>query len=170
MKSTITQLMALLDDEAACYRQMQDVLAAEKDSVSFSKRERFDQVEEDKESLVAKIQACEKQRTALVDQLAVAYGVDAPAVTVRVLAKYLHAPDGERLLARADRLRSLITDVQSKNRHNQHLIGLYLNLIKGSLKLLMPMADEHAVYSKPGSAGPAAGYRSSGGRLFCGSV
>jgi flagellar biosynthesis/type III secretory pathway chaperone len=170
MKSTITQLMALLDDEAACYRQMQDVLAAEKESVSLSKKERFDQVEQDKESLVAKIQAFEKQRTALVDHLAVAYGVDAPAVTVRVLAQYMNAADGERLLVRADRLRVLITDVQSKNRHNQHLIGLYLNLIKGSLKLLMPMADDHAVYAKPGNTRPAVGYRSSGGRLFCGSV
>jgi flagellar biosynthesis/type III secretory pathway chaperone len=170
MKSTIMQLMALLDDEAACYRQMQDLLVWEKESVSLSKKERFDQVEQDKESLVAKIQACEKQRAALVDQLAAHYGMDAPVVTVRVLAQYLNASDGERLLARADRLRALVADVQSKNRHNQRLIGLYLNLIKGSLKLLMPTADDHAVYSKSGSARPANGYRSSGGRLFCSSV
>jgi flagellar biosynthesis/type III secretory pathway chaperone len=162
--------MTLLDDEAACYRQMQEVLAAEKESVSFSKRERFDQVEQAKELLVARIQAYEKQRTDLVDQLAVAYRVDVPLVTVRLLAQYLTAADGENLLARADRLRSLVADVQAKNRHNQHLIRLYLKLIKGSLNLLMPTTDDQAVYARPGSARPTVGYRSGGGQLFCGSV
>jgi flagellar biosynthesis/type III secretory pathway chaperone len=170
LNSKISQLMALLDDEADCYRQMQEVLDAEKESVSLSKRERFDHVEQGKESLVARIQAYENQRTALVEQLAAAYRVDAPLVTVRLLARYLAAPDGANLLARADRLRNLVADVQAKNRHNQNLIRLYLKLIKGSLNLLMPTTDDPAVYAKPGSARPAVGYLSSGGRIFCGSV
>jgi flagellar biosynthesis/type III secretory pathway chaperone len=170
MNTKIAQLMELLDTEADCYRDMLGVLAAEKESISFTEKRHFDRIEQDKASLVLRIQACEKKRSRLVDQLAIIYKVDAPKVTVSLLARRLTAPDKERLLTRAEHLRSLMAEVQSKNKRNQHLIHLYLDLVKDSLKLLMHLIDDNAIYRKPGDDYPQTGYRSRGGRIFCGSV
>jgi flagellar biosynthesis/type III secretory pathway chaperone len=45
MNVKIIELMDILDEEAACYRDMQRVLTEEQASISFSRKERFDQVQ-----------------------------------------------------------------------------------------------------------------------------
>lgn len=171
MHAKIDPLLSLLDEETACYQDMQRVLAKEKDAMSFSAKARFDRIELEKEALVVRIQEVEQKRKSVVDQLAQDHGVEAPTLTVTLLAHYLPAPESEKLLTRARQLRSVMADVQASNRHNRQLIGQYLDLIRGSLKLLTHLIDDDAVYRKPGTDSPAMGYRNcSGGRLFCGSV
>ncbi|MDX2454181.1 flagellar protein FlgN [Desulfosarcina sp.] len=170
MHAKIMKLLDILDEEAACYRDMKSVLSDEEASISLARKERFDRVQLEKESLLVKIQQYEKMRVSLVDQLADAYQVDEPIVTVSKLARYLSAPYYEKLLFRANRLRSRIVEVQLKNKHNQQLIRQYLELIKGALKLLNRLIYDNSVYQKPGTRHPAMGYRGSGGRIFCKTV
>lgn len=170
MNAKMIELLDILDEEAACYRDMKSILADEEESISLSRKERFDYVQLEKEALVVKIQQHEKKRQRLVDQFADAYPVDQSMMTVSKLAQYLPAPYNEKLLSRADRLRSRMAEVQVTNKHNQQLIHQYLDLIKGALKLLTGLIDDNSVYQKPGTAHPAIGYGRSGGRIFCGTV
>ncbi len=170
MKTKIMELLAVLDEEAACYRDMQRVLGDEKASMSLSDRERFDQVQLEKEALVVNIQHAEKVRHRLIDHLGKAYQVNQSVLTVSKLGPFLPAPYNEKLLMRANRLRPLIADVQVKNEQNQQLIQHYLDLINGSLKLLTHLIYDHPVYQKPGSAHSAGGYAHRVGRFFCGTV
>lgn len=170
MNVTIMKLLAILDEETACYRAMQNILAEEEASITLSGKDGFDQVQIGKESLLIKIQHYEKVRKNLVDQLADAYQVDEPAMTVSKLARYIAAPDKEKLLQRAKCLRSCMADVKLKNNHNRQLIRQYLELINGSLKLLNRVIYDNSVYRRPGTGHSATGYQSSGGRFFCKSV
>ncbi|MBC2711726.1 MAG: flagellar protein FlgN [Desulfosarcina sp.] len=170
MDVKIMALLAILDEEAVCYRTMKSVLADEEASISLSGKERFDQVQHEKESLVVKLQQLEEKRKQLVGQLSDATATNGRLMTVSELALFVKPPYNEKLLVRANRLRSIIGDVHKKNRRNQLLINQYLDLIKGSLKLLTHLIDDNSVYQKPGTGYPAIVYSSGGGRIFCGTV
>ena len=170
MNAKIRELIALIDDETACYQDMHHLLTDEEESLSFTTRDRFDQVQQAKKALVSKIQRCEKVRTDLVDQLAAAYQVEEPIVRASQLVKHLRAPDSENLRTRVNRLRSLIAGVQLKNQSNQRLIHQYLELTKSALRLLTRLIYDDSVYQKPGIRSAAGVYRSRGGHCFYGSV
>ena len=170
MNMKIIELMDILDEEAACYRDMQRVLTEEQASISFSRKERFDQVQYEKESLVVKLQQLEEKRKTLVGQLSEAYATDGRSMTVSQLAHFVEPPTGDKLLARAGCLRSIIGDVHDRNRRNQLMINQYLDLIKGSLKLLTSLIEDNSVYQKPGTHQSAVGYQIGGGRLIRGTA
>lgn len=170
MNAKIIELLAILDDEAACYREMRRVLADEEASLSLSNKDRFDQVQDEKESLVVRLQRFEEKRKTMVGALSEAYRIDGKAVTVSRLARCVDPPFNEKLLAGAGRLRSIIADVREKNRNNQLLINQYLGLIKGSLKLLAELIENNSVYRKPGTHQSSAAYPTGGGRFVCGTV
>ena len=170
MNEKIIELLDLLDEEAACYRGMQRVLTDEETSISFSRKERFDQVQYQKELLVAKLQRLEEKRKMLVGRLSEAYQTDGSAMTISQLAHVVKPPTRQQLLDRASRLRSLIGDVHEKNRRNQLMINQYLDLINGSLKLLTNLIEDSSVYRKPGTHQTSVGCQTGGGRFICGSV
>lgn len=170
MNVKIVELLDVLDEEAACYRDMQRVLIDEEASISFSRKEPFDQVQYEKELLVAKLQRLEEKRTMLVGRLSEAYRTDGKTMTISQLAHVVKPPTRQNLLDRASRLRSIIGDVHEKNRHNQLMINQYLDLINGSLKLLTDLIEDRSVYRKPGTHQTSVGYQTGGGRFICGTV
>lgn len=170
MNVKIIELMAILDEETACYADMRRVLADEAATISLSRKDRFDQVQYEKESLVVKLQQLEEKRKTLVGQLSATTATDGRIMTVRQLAYVATPPTREKLLARASHLRSIIDDVKEKNRHNQLMINCYLELTKGTLKLLTNLLEDSSVYQKPGSHQSAVGYPVGGGRFICGTV
>lgn len=163
----IIELIDLLDEETACYRDMQRVLIEEHASISLTGKQRFDSVQHAKESLVVKLQQLEEQRKTLVRQLSADYATDGRSMTVTQLAQWVQSPVREELLVRASRLRAIIGDVRDKNRHNQRMINQYLDLINGSLNLLARLFEDSSVYQKPGTQQSAGGYPNGGGRLIC---
>ena len=170
MNVKIRKLMAILDAETACYREMQRVLTEEQTSISFSSNERFDDVQSEKESLVVDLKKLEEKRKTLVGQLSAGYATEGQSMTISQLAHFVEPPIRSKLLARAGVLRSIIGDVQAKNRHNQRMINQSLDLIKGSLKLLTRLMEDSAVYQKPGTHKSAVGYQIGGGRLIRGTA
>jgi flagellar biosynthesis/type III secretory pathway chaperone len=170
MQPTITKLLTILDEETACYRDMKTLLADEEKAISLSEKDRFDQVQMEKEMLVCRLLQFEETRKGLVAQLADTYAVGRKTMTVSQLAHVVDSPSDQELLSRADRLRSIMRDVQEKNSRNRLLINHYLKLIKGSLKLLTHLIEDTSVYQKPGAHRPSGGYPIGGGRVICGTV
>lgn len=170
MRMKIDKLLRVLDEETDCYRDMKTVLIDEQASLSFLRKESFEQVQKKKEGLMVNLQQHEKTRQQLVDRLTETYPVDPSALTVSNLARLLPGSDGVRLRSRADRLRSCMEEVQSINKKNQQLICYHRDLTNGALKLLAGLMDDDSVYRKPGWGHPAGGYCSGGGRIFCGTV
>lgn len=170
MNVKMYELLDILDQEAACYQGMQRVLTDEEASMSFAGKERFDQVQYEKGLLVAKLQGLEEKRMILVGRLSAAHRTDGSAMTISQLAQVINLPTRQQLLDRASRLRSIIGDVQEKNRRNQLMINQYLDLINGSLKLLTHLIEDRSVYQKPGTHQPSGGYPTGGGRFICGAV
>jgi flagellar biosynthesis/type III secretory pathway chaperone len=170
MQPTIRKLLTTLDEEAACYRNMKTLLADEEKAISLSEKDRFDRVQMKKDMLVGLLQRHEETRNGLVAQLTDTFAAGGKTMTVRQLAQFVDSPHDQELLSRADRLRSIISDVQEKNSRNRLLINQYLGLIKGSLKLLINLIEDTSVYQKPGTRQPAAGYQSGGGRVIRGTV
>lgn len=170
MNEKIIELLTLLVEETACYQSMQKVLVDEETSISLSRKEPFDRVQHEKESLVVKLQQLEEKRKTLVGHLSGAYATDGRSMTVRQLAAFVKPPSREKLISRASRLRCIIDDVRDKNRRNQLLISHNLKLIESSLKLLTHLIEDSSVYQKPGTHQSAVGYQSAGGRFICGTV
>jgi flagellar biosynthesis/type III secretory pathway chaperone len=170
MNATIRKLIALMDEETACYRDMQILLTDEEASLSLIGRDRFEQVQQAKEASVVKIRRYEKMRIDLVNQVATACQVKEPVVRASQLVKHLRAPDGEKLQTRVNRLRSVIEGVQLKNQTNQRLIHHYLELSKNALTLLTRLIYDDSIYQKPGISSAAGAYRSRGGHCFYGSA
>jgi flagellar biosynthesis/type III secretory pathway chaperone len=166
----IPTLLAILDEETACYQKMEKILSDEEESISFSKNARFDEVQSEKNALLLKFQQFEEKRKPIVDALSEKYAADGKPLTISQLAKLVKPPYGEKLLGRANRLRSIIGNVQEKNSRNQLLIHQYLDLTKESLKLLTHLMEDDSVYQRPGIRHAAAGYHCGGGRLIRGSV
>ena len=169
MDATLKRLLAVLDEEIACYRHMQTVLIEEQAAMSLREKARFERVQIEKEALVDQIQDHETRRHTLVNTLAASRQADPATLTVSQLARSLAPPDDERLRSRARRLRACITSVRATNNHNRLLICHYLELVNGALKLLTRQVDDPAVYRHPVAALPSAGYVRGGGRIFCGS-
>jgi len=170
MNTMIIELVDILDQEAASYRDMQRVLVDEENSISFSKKEPFDQVQDAKERLVVKLQRLEEKRNMLVGRLSETYQTDGTSMTISHLAHRVEPPTRQHLLDRANRLRSIIADVHEKNKHNQMMINHFLDLIKGSLKLLTHLFEDSPVYQKPGTHQLSPGFHAGGGRFICGNV
>ena len=170
MDAKIFELLDLLDDETACYQDMQRILVDEETSISLSSKEPFDQVQNEKEFLVAKLQRLEESRKMLISRLSEAYLTNGKSITISQLANFVEQPIRRRLLDRASRLRSIIGHVHKKNRHNQMMINQYLDLIKGSLKLLTNLIEDNSIYQKPGTHQTSVGYHAGSGRFICGTV
>ena len=170
MKVKIIELLDLLDEEAACYREMQRILVDEETSISLSRKEPFDQIQNEKEFLVVKLQRLEESRKILIGQLSEAYLTNGKSITISQLANFVEQPIRRRLVDRASCLRSIIGDVTEKNRHNQLMINQHLDLIKGSLKLLTSLIEDSSIYQKPGTHQTSVGYHAGGGRIICGTV
>jgi len=170
MNENLSHLLQLLDEETACYQEMEAILEAEESTMSLTQKAAFDRVQAEKAALVDKIQNHEKARRKLVDALAMTYGVHQGPISVTQLAQAISPPDDEKLLACAKNLRSCIERVQSKNSQNRQLIRHYLDLITGALKLLTHQIDDNAIYHKPGTGSTPAGYARGSGRIFCGTV
>ena len=170
MKSKMDELLDILEKETDCYRRMQTVLADEERAIGLTGRDRFERVQLEKEALVARIGKLEGLRRRLVDQLAPC-GMDSERpITVSELAGMLGPSDNQKLLDSSKHLRLLIRDVQARNRRNQLLIDQYLNLVKGSLRLLTDLIDSSPTYQKPGARQPLAGRRPGAGRFIRGNV
>jgi len=167
MNPTIIELIGVLDEEAACYRDMQRILIEEQASICLTRKQGFDQVQHAKESLVVKLQQLEVNRKNLVRQLSAGRAKDGRSMTVSQLAQFVQPPARDQLLARAGDLRAIVVDVKERNSHNQRMISQYLNLINGSLNLLTRLFEDSSVYQKPGTHQSAAGCAKGGGRLIC---
>ncbi len=169
MDAMVKRLLTVLDEETVCYRKLQTVLIEEETAMSLRERAPFERVQVEKEALLNQIQDHEARRKTVVNTLASAYRIDPATASVSRLAPLLPAPDDEQLQSRAQRLRSCIAAVRSKNNHNRLLICRYLELVNGALKLLNRQIDDQAVYRHPAAASPSVGYARGGGRIFCGS-
>jgi hypothetical protein len=75
MDQTLNQLLAIMNDERAGYREMQAVLADERDAASLTGKDRLLAVGRRKQTLVRSIQEMEKRRQALVENLALERGI-----------------------------------------------------------------------------------------------
>ncbi len=170
MDADIYRLITLLDEETAAYQSMETVLEEEYELSALSGRERLEAVESRKARLIARIRDLEQKRARLVGQVARRHGAENPSITVRQLGRMLPAVERDRLLSRANALRTLIDAIRTKNRRNRKLIHQYLVLIDGALKLFARVIDDDAVYSKSGDDRPSSGYRRNGGRIFCGNA
>ena len=111
MNVKIIELLDLLDEEAACYREMRRILVDEETSISLSRKEPFDQVQNEKEFLVVKLQRLEESRKMLIGQLSEAYLTNGKSITISQLANFVEQPIRRRLVDRASCLRSIIGDV-----------------------------------------------------------
>jgi len=170
MKPKMDELLDILEKETGCYRKMQTVLADEEEAIGLTGRDRFERVQLEKETLVARIGKLEGLRRRLADQLAPSRMESKQPITVSELAGMLGPPDNQRLLDSAKNLRSLIGVVQAKNRRNQVLMDQYLSLVSGSLRLLTNLMDSNPTYTKPGVRQPVTGRRPGAGRFIRGSA
>lgn len=166
MRKTFKNLLDVLDEETACYAEMDNLLTDENASISLSGRERFDHIQSLKEGLLEKLCQHEKERKRLVWGLAGAGGQESSSLTVRQLASLLPPPEGTLLMSRAEQLRSIIGAVQKKNRRSQALMRQYRDLIENSLTLLNHHTGNNAIYQKTGAVASFSGYGSGGGRII----
>jgi flagellar biosynthesis/type III secretory pathway chaperone len=82
MQRAIQKLLTTIDKETECYEGLDQLLTDEKAAISFSKKERLEEIIARKESLVLKLQQYEKNRTPLIEQLAGELGHKNQPVTI----------------------------------------------------------------------------------------
>ena len=170
MNTTFNRLLTVLDQEIEAYEAMQTILAEEKKLASFSNHEQFLTVGEKKQSLVDELKAMEMTRCEISGELSRELGLDEAVVTVSGLVRHLAGHDAVLLDTRSNTLKKRIKQVRMANDANARLLYHHLNLIQGALNLIGDMVDQEFVYPRPGRESGLAGYKTSRGRVFCGTV
>ena len=170
MNLTLTQLLETIDEEIKCYREMQAILAQEREAATSSNKVQLMHVGQAKQDLVQTLTQTENRRQALVGKLATHYGIQDRPLTVSKLCACLKEPHASQLKALGCHLKTLVETVQRENNVNAKLFSHTLELIHGSLKMLNDLIYSHAVYQKPGSEQRLSGYSGDRGRVFCSTV
>lgn len=170
MTEIFDQLLETLDEEMTCYRNMQAVLAQERDAATKSKNDQLIRACQDKQAIVQQLKQAEKRRQKLVGQLARQLAMQDRHITISRLCASLNAPDALRLKTLADNLKTLVKTVQQENNTNARLFSHTLEIVHGSLKMLNELIYSQSVYSKPGCDKNMQGYAGHRGRVFCSSV
>ena len=109
------------------------------------------EITEIEQNLILKMGKLEEERFELVNQIAEAYNKDVSEVKVDFLKHILDREQAKTFCAINDEFKSVLLEINEKNRRNEELIKNALDYIDFSIKLLTDAGEVKANYSADGT-------------------
>lgn len=155
MRKPFEQLLCLLQEETALYRDLVESLREEHRRLVNNETERLVQVARRKETLLLQARSLEESRLLLIDRFAAALQRPSEEITVALLAGYAPADLRESLLAARDALKTTFLRVVDLNDRNKALAESGLSLVHGLLERIQSAMTRDLAPSQ--AYGPARG-------------
>ena len=134
-------LIDLLRQEEAIYRELGEVLEAEREAMLRLDGERLGDLVARKETLGLRIKALDESRKILARRLGAQFGLPAAAVTLTQLCRRAPAAVAGRLAAIGRSLRQTVTECQAANQANARAASRGLDLVTNAINHLIAQAD-----------------------------
>jgi flagellar biosynthesis/type III secretory pathway chaperone len=150
MHADLSDLVDLLQTEAALYRELLPVIHRERAAMIRSRRDELGPVASEKQNLIERLRAVEEQRSKLIGRLADRFGCSPAEMTLSRLARSVAAPHGEALWrCRAD-LSELLKRLRAENRCSEMLCRHTGELLRASYGILKGLAAGGSTYRRGG--------------------
>ncbi|MBO8126915.1 MAG: flagellar protein FlgN [Firmicutes bacterium] len=153
MEQTITDLLAVLDEEISLHRELLK-LAEEKKAILTGRLPvylaKLEQINGKEAQLAQSVAAAERKRIQITDDLASQVGSHL-AATLLELAEAIGPPENEGLLERRHTLGQLLSELKAVNALNRKLLDRELAYVNFCLNLLTGTDDSKQGYSDVGS-------------------
>lgn len=150
-------LISLLLEEAAIYRQMSALLAEEREALLSMAASDLAEICARKETLALRVKALDESRKLLSDRLGRRFGIAPADLTVSTLCRLAPKPVAERLDAARKELRELALECKNLNEANSRAARRGVDLITSAVEFLLADPDPAGrVYQKKGGYGAPA--------------
>jgi flagellar biosynthesis/type III secretory pathway chaperone len=166
MDELLEKLIGLITGEKQLYGSLLTVLQDEKAAVTGAGLEALNRSVKEKETVLLKIRILEEQRTNMLSQVAERLGLQAENLTLARLAREIPEPYAGQVRACRSSLLSLTQSIQELNNSNRHLFRRSLELVKGSINLLINLRAPYPIYCQSGRLESAM----ASGRVLSGNV
>ncbi|MFO7985602.1 MAG: flagellar protein FlgN [Desulfatiglandaceae bacterium] len=150
MKPLFDKLLMLLGKETDLYEGVLELMKQEKAAVLESNPETLTDHTEKKDSLLLEIQALERQRQRVVQDLATSLGCPTADMRLRDLSQAAEEPYASRLEACRSRLLRLAKTISVVSADNLKLITHSLDRVRNSFSFLQQLTSPNTVYHNTG--------------------
>ena len=164
MTEFLAELVKLLQMEIALYRRLLDIMARERAAMLRSRRKDIEDCVAGKQELLERLQTIERQRTALVQQLAQRIGCSPAEVNLSLLARTSPTPHGAELRHCRIELLELMARVKEENRRSEVLCRQTVELLRAACGVVKGLAANNGCVYHHGGRLNAAQWH---GRLVC---
>lgn len=150
MEDLLHDLVALLSQEAAEYRQLLTLLEDEERALLAGESGRVVELTKRKETLALEIKVLEEARATLMGRLAAELTVPVESVTLTGLLDLAPADEVPSLRELRDELSDLTRRLFETNRRNGFLLERSLAHVRGALALLTSLVTQQPTYEPTG--------------------
>jgi len=147
----LTQLLGILSRETELYGAMSRVMDKEKDAAIQSDLIALNEAEIEKENILVALGLFEKQRLALITDLAESLGYSSGELNLTRISKIVGEPFGRRLEQAGLDLSRLLETLQAANQRNKQIFEHSVALFRGSFNLLNDLLTPNTVYYRTGN-------------------
>lgn len=150
MEDLLHDLVALLSQEAAEYRQLLTLLEDEERALLAGESGRVVELTKRKETLALELKVLEEARATLMGRLAAELAVPVESVTLTGLLDLAPADEVPSLRELRDELSDLTRRLFETNRRNGFLLERSLAHVRGALALLTSLVTQQPTYEPTG--------------------
>lgn len=150
VEKSAQKLISNLEDITKLYRQLLDVVRKEKDLLISADREKIEENNLTKESLLMKLRLADVARMRCASDLALLIGCDAENPRLLELSHKLGGDLGERLRIQHSALDMLIKRITDLNKENEEHAKTALRTLNGALNELKETISGKKTYEKKG--------------------
>ena len=151
MEGILKKLIDLIEKECTLYFSLLELLQNEKEALVGSKIEELQGVIKGKESLLLKIRILDEQRHRLLKKIGELLGDNEKELTMTRLYSLVDEPFSSELKNSSSKLLALTQSIQELNNSNRSLLVHSIELVRGSMNLLMNVMPSSHVYQRNGS-------------------
>jgi len=151
VKQMLDALLKILQEETGLYGLLLDLAKRERNAIAGSNLDALRAATDRKAALFQKIQILEKQRRAVIEELAAALGRrPGQELKLRDVSQYAQEPYASKLQDCRSRLLGLATSISDISSHNRALITHSLELVRSAFSFLNNFAASVTVYHSKG--------------------
>jgi flagellar biosynthesis/type III secretory pathway chaperone len=150
MKTTINQLIRILEREGDLYKLMLTVMEKESRAAVRSDLNALTATGEEIENILKKLRPVEEQRTQLVGEMAETLGYPSKDLSITKIAQRVDEPFAGRLRQAGADLSTVLNSVKDTNHRNKQVVAHSMELLRGSFNLLSALTRADTVYYRNG--------------------
>ncbi|HHV19648.1 MAG TPA: flagellar protein FlgN [Thermoanaerobacterales bacterium] len=144
-------LIKVMREQLEAYKELLHLAEEKSDVLIQADVKLLGEITEIEQNLILKLGKLEEERIKLIEQIAKAYNKEASKVKADFYKSILNKEEAKAFSAIYDELRTVLPEIEVKNRRNEKMIKNALDYIDYSIKLLTDAGETKANYGADGS-------------------